>query len=110
MILSKKIANEIAEEAMELQDYGTLCSTGYYVVYENLRKNICCSVDICKEKDNDREWFALYIAYDGTDDEGNDIQGDMDFTSKLDKDELAERLLTIAQDAKTEFGNKGKAA
>ena len=94
MIITRDEAMEIAKEAAELDGYGVLCSTGYYVVYDN-DENESIAVDICKQRDvwGSNEYFAVYASFD-------DDEGEWRSTDTLDINELADLIFETAYSRK----------
>ena len=109
-IISREDAEGIFEEAIELKDYSTLDSTGYYYVYNNTDTEINCCIDVCKLKDEEdnSECFCIYISYEGEDAQGDEIQSDTAYTKTLEKKELVNAILEIATAAKQISNEKEK--
>ena len=106
MIITKKIAREIAEEASELKTFSVLDSTGYYLIYSNNTRNVDCAVDISKVMVGDDKYYGIYVSYEGLDHNGNVIDSYYTQTDGFDKDELTEIIFELANRTKELYGNR----
>ena len=91
MIITRDEAMEIAREAAELDGYGVLCSTGYYVIYSE-----SIAVDICKQKDerDGNEYFSVYASFE------HGGEGEWRSTDTIDVNQLVDLILETAESRK----------
>lgn len=105
MIIDEKTAMEIADEASKLMLFSVLDSTGYYTVYSNDSRKVNCAVDVCKTDDLGCQYYSIFVDYEGLDHNGKEIQSYWVNTDHLDKDELIDTILEVAEAAKKLYGN-----
>lgn len=89
--LTKEEAADIAQEAYEYAGYDITNYVGYYQIAvdaDNEANNIVIAIN--KDSSNPQHCYAIYVnpAVD---------EGYFEYTETLDKQELAEKLMTIAQ-------------